>query len=1226
VKEPKQQFTQNPKPGEGAKKEPNHHSNHVLKKQSEVEKKQYIQDQINKLKNFEKIPAASEKKEIPKDGLKDLKNSKISISDTKNPKIPILETKSKDVGTKKGNLVAEKLDEEKKQAKVETVTTSSKKSPPSKPAPTKNVAVKKPVVVVIKNNKDAMKLSTAKSKTIDLSPIKRSSASLTGVKDVASKTETVRKSSISQTTKTLDKSSTDKETHSSRTAVKVVEKLGSQKDSTSTSLEFKNKEIQEQVKNLPEKAVSSSTIAAHKKKLTEDLIAKLSEKADSHMTRLQRLQDVAGALLDCVGTAEQKSLLNQIPSVADRAEVLKLLRPTERLHFLMLRSQQEQETLLSLMGVDELRKFLSSLRATDVKKLLIGWPPESKAFVLKEMTAAEKKALLVLLEASQQEQLVGLMSPKERVDLIKILPNLLDKLALLKLLPAAKQLELLGLMSYPEMMQLFGTMTPSMQLQLVMLMNPQERVQMVTSLQPQEQMRLMALVGVHDRVEIMSMLKPEEQLELILLMRKPDQEEIVSAMHPTELIRLMSAMTLPQKGQLLGLLKPQQQANLLMALPIPDQAALMSTLPPTEQFMLVQLVEETERQQQLLGLEQAQAGNFMHQTLMSNPLAQQSLLGPSPSQSLLGSTPFPADIFNSTAKQVMELDMMGQPGTMLDILGRAGHMIDHRALTGSQMDFIGQSNPLLDLPGHLMMQQNALMALPLAQNQHSSFGESLLQSAAGLQPLMQIQTTDVNFFQQENYLKNTERISWPNWRVQCALKVDLRTSSGLLIPCDAATFTDMFNNGYLCPVETCIKIRLQANKTPLYVYNVENQELLGTFAPVTLHEASSSHVKIWMDRAIYFPAVKMTTVENDEWTMILHQLLSGIAVPLVEGVVQRLCDRLCTALSVASAGLADMILQKHYSQRENEANPKLRMYLQQMASRKTKGDALNAQGESADWLSPWKACLYHNPKFSATKVKQIVKDKRFMFLGDSNTRGVYKDFVACYKGDGLVSQAEYRKKGEPTYRGDRLVKVANVGNSTQYEEIREYPSKPNNSDNTRIQYHFITRCWGNKIVSKLQDSLQTFKPDVIVMNSCLWDTTRYHDNEDAAIESYIENLNKLTSFLSANFTGIFIWYTCFPVSPKVNAALFGPMAQERQLKQIAQLSTLVPVANKICTVIARSREFEVVDFWKLAIQDFDQRSDDGCHWSAVLHREGTFQLISILESKLFNDNDGRGLH
>jgi len=82
----------------------------------------------------------------------------------------------------------------------------------------------------------------------------------------------------------------------------------------------------------------------------------------------------------------------------------------------------------------------------------------------------------------------------------------------------------------------------------------------------------------------------------------------------------------------------------------------------------------------------------------------------------------------------------------------------------------------------------------------------------------------------------------------------------------------------------------------------------------------------------------------------------------------------------------------------------------------------------------------------------------------------------------------------------------------------------------------------------------------------------------------------------------------------MNSALLGPKKSERiQLKQIEQLSTLVPIANQIATAIMHSSSFNVIDFWKRAIQSFEHRSPDGCHWSSKLHRELSFQIISFLE-------------
>jgi len=165
-------------------------------------------------------------------------------------------------------------------------------------------------------------------------------------------------------------------------------------------------------------------------------------------------------------------------------------------------------------------------------------------------------------------------------------------------------------------------------------------------------------------------------------------------------------------------------------------------------------------------------------------------------------------------------------------------------------------------------------------------------------------------------------------------------------------------------------------------------------------------------------------------------------------------------------------------------------------------------------------------KYSVSDVKRIVGNKRYMFLGDSNMRGVYKDFVACFQGKSLVTEREMKLKGEKSFRGDKLLKLSNVGFGVNFEEVRMYQSKTD-KDKTQMQFHFITRCWNNSIKAKLSNVLNSYHPDVIIMNSCLWDITRYHHDEDEATEDYMSNLFSLVEFLQSRFKGILLWYTWF---------------------------------------------------------------------------------------------------
>mmetsp|Transcript_55630 Transcript_55630/g.81278 ORF Transcript_55630/g.81278 Transcript_55630/m.81278 type:complete len:165 (+) Transcript_55630:97-591(+) len=153
-------------------------------------------------------------------------------------------------------------------------------------------------------------------------------------------------------------------------------------------------------------------------------------------------------------------------------------------------------------------------------------------------------------------------------------------------------------------------------------------------------------------------------------------------------------------------------------------------------------------------------------------------------------------------------------------------------------------------------------------------------------------------------------------------------------------------------------------------------------------------------------------------------------------------------------------------------------------------------------------------------------------------------------------------------------------------------------------------------MKRLSEHLENFKPTTIVMNSSLWDLTRYAQNEEVAIRDYIAGLYNLTYFLQANFSGEFIWLTTMPVAPTPNSTFLRVFAKrERAKEQIEFLSTAVPVTNQLCNMIVKNAGYTTLDLWRFAIYHFSERLvKDGTHWSSVFHRDVTFRLLHFLEN------------
>jgi len=58
-------------------------------------------------------------------------------------------------------------------------------------------------------------------------------------------------------------------------------------------------------------------------------------------------------------------------------------------------------------------------------------------------------------------------------------------------------------------------------------------------------------------------------------------------------------------------------------------------------------------------------------------------------------------------------------------------------------------------------------------------------------------------------------------------------------------------------------------------------------------------------------------------------------------------------------------------------------------------------------------------------------------------------------------------------------------NGKEYSEVRNY-----HRPDFMMRFYFITRCYSSYMETVIADLCQPPYPDVIIMNSCLWDITR----------------------------------------------------------------------------------------------------------------------------------------
>ncbi|KAK3095765.1 hypothetical protein FSP39_018757, partial [Pinctada imbricata] len=191
-------------------------------------------------------------------------------------------------------------------------------------------------------------------------------------------------------------------------------------------------------------------------------------------------------------------------------------------------------------------------------------------------------------------------------------------------------------------------------------------------------------------------------------------------------------------------------------------------------------------------------------------------------------------------------------------------------------------------------------------------------------------------------------------------------------------------------------------------------------------------------------------------------------------------------------------------------------------------------------------------------------------------------------------------QGEQSIVQDKLVFKSIATNGIGYREVREYLTGSH-----YLYFIFMTRCYNTYVESMLQQlSGSEPKPDVIVINSCLWDLTRYGDN---AIPQYKENLSKLFGKLAELFPDtLVIWATNPPIATNPKGGVFVP--ETEHLK--CQMELNVIEANFCARELAAEHGHDVLDLHYYLRHQIHRRAEDGIHWDMTGHRRMSNLLLS----------------
>ncbi|XP_047399847.1 PC-esterase domain-containing protein 1B-like [Sciurus carolinensis] len=240
----------------------------------------------------------------------------------------------------------------------------------------------------------------------------------------------------------------------------------------------------------------------------------------------------------------------------------------------------------------------------------------------------------------------------------------------------------------------------------------------------------------------------------------------------------------------------------------------------------------------------------------------------------------------------------------------------------------------------------------------------------------------------------------------------------------------------------------------------------------------------------------------------------------------------------------------------------------------------------------------------ACEVRQLLHNKFVVVMGDSIQRAVYKDLVLLLQKDCLLSSSQLKTKGELSFEHDELLEGGRWGrmhNSTHYREVRQFCSSHH-----LVRFYFLTRAYSpyfEDILAELRWGEHA--PDVVVMNSCVWDLSRYGRDFP---RSYREDLGNLFRRLDQVLpqSCLLVWNTAMPVAEIVSGVFLAPEGETCR----TSLREDVMEANFYSSAEAARRGFDVLDLHFHFRHAGQHRQRDGVHWDERAHRHLSQLLLA----------------
>ena len=140
-------------------------------------------------------------------------------------------------------------------------------------------------------------------------------------------------------------------------------------------------------------------------------------------------------------------------------------------------------------------------------------------------------------------------------------------------------------------------------------------------------------------------------------------------------------------------------------------------------------------------------------------------------------------------------------------------------------------------------------------------------------------------------------------------------------------------------------------------------------------------------------------------------------------------------------------------------------------------------------------------------------------------------------------------------------------------------------------------------------TFETEPPDIIIMNSCLWDLCRYGKNAHAEFKSNIDELLEAIGLVMPyDSKRVFIWTATLPViDSQQELCLPFPVPQDLRPENKNVRNANLYVRDRMADY---GEHFMFLDLYEIFHAHLNHRIHDGIHWDSFAHRKITHLLLT----------------